>query len=101
MTGRSAPPSPAVLVAIVLAVNIASVRLLDRRRRLRAPMSSRLQGPLVWLLVPVTAAMLIFTLAPLAVTVAISFSDTAFVVFPPRGFTMRWYGQILHDRRIS
>ena len=60
-------------------------------------MSSRLQGPLAWLLVPVTAAMLIFTLAPLAVTVAISFSDTAFVVFPPHGFTMRWYEQILHD----
>jgi putative spermidine/putrescine transport system permease protein len=60
-------------------------------------MSSRLQGPLAWLLVLVTAAMLIFTLAPLVVTVAISFSDTAFVVFPPRGFTLRWYGQVLHD----
>lgn len=60
-------------------------------------MSSRLRGPLAWLLVLVTAAMLIFTLAPLVVTVAISFSDTAFVVFPPRGFTLRWYGQVLHD----
>ncbi len=61
------------------------------------PVSSQLRGPLGWLLVPVAVAMLVFTLAPLAVTVAISFSDTAFIVFPPHGFTMRWYGQVLHD----
>lgn len=60
-------------------------------------MSSRLSGPLAWLLWPVTGAVLIFTLAPLAVTVAISFNDTAFVVFPPRGFTFRWFGQVLRD----
>lgn len=60
-------------------------------------MSSRLTGPLAWLLWPVTGAVLIFTLAPLAVTVAISFNDTAFVVFPPRGFTVRWFGQIVRD----
>jgi putative spermidine/putrescine transport system permease protein len=60
-------------------------------------MSSRLTGSLAWLLLPVTAAVLIFTLAPLVVTIAISFNDTAFVVFPPRGFTIKWYGQVLHD----
>lgn len=60
-------------------------------------MSSRLTGPLAWLLVPLTGMMLIFTLAPLVVTVAISFNDTAFVVFPPRGFTLQWYGKVLHD----
>jgi putative spermidine/putrescine transport system permease protein len=60
-------------------------------------MSSRLSGPIAWLLLPVTGAALIFTLAPLVVTVAISFNDTAFVVFPPRGFTIKWYGQVLRD----
>jgi putative spermidine/putrescine transport system permease protein len=63
-------------------------------------MTDRLTGPLAPLAVSVTAATLIFTLAPLVVTIAISFSDTAFVVFPPRGFTLRWYGQILHDREF-
>jgi putative spermidine/putrescine transport system permease protein len=63
-------------------------------------MNSRLTGPLAWLLVPATGAMLMFTLAPLAVTVAISFNDTAFVVFPPRGFTIKWYGDVLHDREF-
>jgi putative spermidine/putrescine transport system permease protein len=60
-------------------------------------MNGRLRGPLAWLTVPVTVAMLAFTLAPLLVTVATSFSDTPFVVFPPRGFTWHWYGQVLHD----
>lgn len=60
-------------------------------------MNSRLTGPLAWLLLPITAAVLIFTLAPLVVTVAISFNDTAFIVFPPRSFTFKWYGQVVRD----
>jgi putative spermidine/putrescine transport system permease protein len=40
---------------------------------------------------------LVFAMAPLVVTVAISFSDSAFVTFPPHGFTVQWYGQVLHD----
>ncbi len=60
-------------------------------------MNSRLTGPVAWLLLPVTGVVLVFTLAPLVVTIAISFNDTAFVVFPPRGFTIKWYGQVLHD----
>jgi putative spermidine/putrescine transport system permease protein len=63
--------------------------------------SRRLSGPLAWLVVPITAAALVFTLAPLVVTVATSFSDTAFVVFPPHGFTWRWYGQVLHDAEFQ
>ena len=77
-----------VLVAIVLAVNIVSVRVLDRRRTVSHDMSNRLSGPVAWLLFPITAAMMIFILAPLLVTVAISISDTPYVVFPPRGFTI-------------
>ena len=52
---------------------------------------------MTWFLSPVTAAIMIFILAPLLVTVAISVSDTAYVVFPPRGFTLRWYWKVLQD----
>jgi putative spermidine/putrescine transport system permease protein len=62
--------------------------------------TSRLSGPLFWLLVPLTVAVLIFALAPLLVTVAISFSDSAFVTFPPHGFTVQWYGQVLRDQEF-
>ena len=47
-------------------------------------MSSRLTGPAAWLLIPITAAAMVFILAPLVVTIAISLSNTAFVAFPPR-----------------
>ena len=60
-------------------------------------MSGRLHGPAAWLLLSVTAAMMIFILAPLLVTVAISISDTPYIVFPPRGFTVEWYGKVLQD----
>jgi putative spermidine/putrescine transport system permease protein len=60
-------------------------------------MSERLSGPIAWLLLPVTAAAMLFILAPLLVTVAISISDTPYVVFPPRGFTLGWYAKVLHD----
>ncbi len=60
-------------------------------------MTNRLRGPLAWLLLPITAAAMVFILAPLAVTIAISISDTAFVAFPPRGFTLRWYEKVLRD----
>jgi putative spermidine/putrescine transport system permease protein len=50
-------------------------------------MSNRLSGPIAWLLFPITMTVMLFILAPLVVTVAMSISDTAFVAFPPRGFT--------------
>jgi putative spermidine/putrescine transport system permease protein len=59
--------------------------------------NNRLNGPLAWIVVPMTAAMMVFILAPLLVTMAISFSDSAFVTFPPRGFTLRWYSKALTD----
>ena len=60
-------------------------------------MSNHLTGPIIWLLFSVTAAMVIFLLAPLLVTIAISISDTPYVVFPPRGFTFGWYEKVLRD----
>jgi putative spermidine/putrescine transport system permease protein len=60
-------------------------------------MSTRLSGGAAWLLYSVTAAMMLFVLAPLAVVVAMSVSPTAFATFPPRGFTLSWYGKVLQD----
>ena len=54
-------------------------------------MHSRL-SPLAYV---ATAAMMLFILAPLAVTAVVSLSDSPFVVFPPRGLTLRWYVQVL------
>ena len=45
----------------------------------------------------VTIAMLLFIAAPLLVTMSLSVSDTQFVSFPPKGFTLAWYGKVLRD----
>lgn len=59
-------------------------------------MSARsIAGPA--LLYTVTAATLLFIAAPLLVTVSLSVSDTMFVSFPPKGFTLAWYGKVLAD----
>ena len=60
-------------------------------------MSERAYGPLAWLIALVCAATMIFILAPLLVTVAISVSTSPFVTFPPRGFTLSWYARVLAD----
>jgi putative spermidine/putrescine transport system permease protein len=60
-------------------------------------MMERAGGPMTWLLAALTALMVVFILAPLLVTVAISVSDTPYVVFPPRGFTFGWYAKVLQD----
>lgn len=60
-------------------------------------MSNRLTGRFAWLLYSITAAVIVFILAPLVVTIAISVGNTAFVAFPPRGFTLQWYRKVLHD----
>jgi putative spermidine/putrescine transport system permease protein len=61
-------------------------------------MSGRLHGPAAWLLVSVTLAMMLFILAPLLVTIATSISDTQYIIFPPRGFTLQWYGRAFQDQ---
>ncbi|MBL8589203.1 MAG: ABC transporter permease [Methylobacteriaceae bacterium] len=45
--------------------------------------------------VALAAAAAIFMLAPLAVVIASSVSASEFLVFPPRGFSLRWYQEIL------
>ena len=44
-----------------------------------------------------TAGTLIFIAAPLLVVMSLSVSDTMFVAFPPKGFTLGWYGKVIHD----
>jgi len=58
-------------------------------------------GPVAWFLMLVTAATMLFILAPLLVTVAISVEASPFVTFPPRGFTLAWYGRILADSEFQ
>jgi len=43
------------------------------------------------------AAIAFFMLVPLAVVVASSLSSSEFLVFPPRGFSLRWYGAVLQS----
>lgn len=49
----------------------------------------------------VTACVATFLLAPLVVPIIISFSDTAFVTFPPKGFTLKWYWKILNEAEFT
>ena len=57
-------------------------------------------GPLltrrcVWLWAFMTAVM-IFLVAPLIVIVILSFSSSTFIVFPPPGFSLRWWEKLYH-----
>ena len=60
-------------------------------------MSARLTGGMAWVLYPLTAATMLFVIAPLAVIIAMSVSANSFAAFPPRGFTLAWYGRVLAD----
>jgi putative spermidine/putrescine transport system permease protein len=63
--------------------------------------SDHMGGPVAWLLAVVAAATMLFILAPLLVTVAISIEPSRFVTFPPGGFTLGWYGQVLADSEFQ
>lgn len=67
-------------------------------------MSDGAASPLGQAAVPLYAAaglVAAFLLAPLVVPVIISFSDTPFVTWPPRGFTLRWYAKILNEAEFT
>jgi putative spermidine/putrescine transport system permease protein len=48
-------------------------------------------------LTAISWAILIYLVLPLLVIVSVSFSNTAYIEFPPRGFTIKWYMQFLED----
>ena len=60
-------------------------------------MGGRLSGGTAWVVYGITAAVMVFVLAPLLVAVSISFSNSPFATFPPQGFTLDWYRQVLAD----
>jgi putative spermidine/putrescine transport system permease protein len=60
-------------------------------------MNGRLTGISAIVSYGATGLACIFIALPLAVLVAMSFSDTDYIVFPPQGFTLRWYGAVLQD----
>ncbi len=41
---------------------------------------------------------LLFLMGPLAVIVSLSFTASDYLVFPPKGLSLRWYGALVHDR---
>jgi putative spermidine/putrescine transport system permease protein len=43
----------------------------------------------------VNALIVVFLLAPIIVVIATAFTTTAYPVFPPRGFTLRWFAKFL------
>ncbi|WP_406855475.1 ABC transporter permease [Alsobacter sp. KACC 23698] len=59
------------------------------------------QGAPGILLYGLSALAVVFLAAPLIVPIAISFSDTPFVTFPPRGFTLKWYAKILNEPEFT
>src|SRR5215472_4617200 len=38
-----------------------------------------------------------FLLLPLVVVIGVSFTETAYLAFPPQGFTLDWYRKLLRD----
>ncbi len=60
-------------------------------------MGARLSGGTAVLVYGMTAAIMVFVMAPLLVAIAISFSDGPFASFPPQGFSLDWYAQVLSD----
>ncbi len=43
----------------------------------------------------VVGGILLLVVAPLIVPLLMSISDTPYIVFPPQGFTLKWYGEVL------
>lgn len=58
-------------------------------------MSARLSGSGAFVAYSLTAAVIVFVLAPLVVVVALSFSSASLATFPPVGFTTSWYRDVL------
>ena len=49
----------------------------------------------------VTGIIVLFLLVPLGLPFVLSISDTPFVTFPPRGFTLQWYRNVFDERDFT
>lgn len=92
-----------ILLAMTLLANLVLLWLFERRFGRwvgrgggAVTMTGSISVPLALCCTLLMAAIL----APLAIPVAVSISDSLFVSFPPKGFTWRWYGQVLVDREF-
>src|SRR5690625_4856427 len=54
-------------------------------------------NPRLWILHIFCLLASIFLMLPLIVIIAVSFTTTEYLSFPPEGFTLRWYKQFLLD----
>jgi putative spermidine/putrescine transport system permease protein len=52
-----------------------------------------------WVLVTITAVVALFLLLPIVFIAALSFGDSQWLLFPPPGWTLRWYRDLLADPR--
>ena len=56
-------------------------------------------GGLRWLLVGIGVATALFLLLPILFIVALSFGSSQWLIFPPPGWTLRWYQELFADPR--
>lgn len=56
-------------------------------------------GAWKWVLVTITALVALFLLLPIVFIAALSFGDSQWLLFPPPGWTLRWYRDLLADPR--
>lgn len=56
-------------------------------------------GALRWVLVGLSVIVAIFLLVPVVFIVALSFGSSQWLAFPPPGWTLRWYHELLADPR--
>lgn len=52
-----------------------------------------------WILLAICGAMSLFLLLPILFIVALSFGNSRWLIFPPPGWTLKWYGELFADPR--
>ncbi len=52
-----------------------------------------------WVLSGLCAVLALFLLLPILFIVALSFGDSRWLIFPPPGWTLKWYGELFADPR--
>jgi putative spermidine/putrescine transport system permease protein len=60
-------------------------------------MTPRMGSVILWVVV---SAILLFVLAPILVTIAVSFTTAPYLAFPPVGFTWMWFGRAIETREF-
>ena len=56
-------------------------------------------GAWKWILSAICALMALFLLLPILFIVALSFGDSRWLIFPPPGWTLKWYRDLFADPR--